>query len=140
VEDLYGFEYTYDAEGNRVRKFEDNNNDGIWNGGDTEIAAYFWDHRNRLTGSADIEQYAGTWTLFVEYLYDVDNQLIRRRVDPDGGAGNELQQQTFFIWEDGQIVLQYDQIGTGWLNDEDISHRYLWGPHTNELLVDEVVH
>jgi len=45
------YAYTYDAEGNRTARFLDTDADGLLDAGDTDITAYTWDYRNRLTVS-----------------------------------------------------------------------------------------
>jgi RHS repeat-associated protein len=44
-----------------------------------------------------------------------------------------------YLWQNGQIVLQFDKSGTGDLDYEDLSHRYLWGPTVDMLLADEQI-
>jgi hypothetical protein len=84
---------------------------------------------------------AGIVTKTVEHAYDYDaaNQWIKRVVDPDGAAVAAPIQQTVFIHENGQVILQFDKTGTGSLATADLSHRYLWGPAVDQLLAAEVV-
>jgi hypothetical protein len=103
------------------------------------VTAYYYDHRNRLYLLANHPQYAGTHNFQVYYYYDAQNQLVRRLVDPDGGTGGAAYEQTIFMWDDGQIVLEFDQTGSDWQDEADLSHRYVWGPGVDQLLVDEVV-
>jgi hypothetical protein len=75
--------YTYDAEGNRSRKFIDNNSNGVWDGPDTLITAYYYDHRNRLFIMGHHPEFASTPDDIVYYFYDAQNQLIRRQLIGD---------------------------------------------------------
>lgn len=47
--------------------------------------------------------------------------------------------QTVFVYDGGQVVLQFDKATTGDLEASDLSHRYLWGPAVDQLLADEQV-
>jgi RHS repeat-associated protein len=73
------------------------------------------------------------------YAYDPFNQWISRKVDLDGDFGSTPIEQTFFLWENGQIVLEFDKEGSGSVAAGDLSHRYLWGPAVDMLLADEQV-
>jgi hypothetical protein len=67
------------------------------------------------------------------YRYDYANRLVGTAFDPDG-SGQQPAIPTYYSWEGGQIVLQFD--GTG---ASDLSHRYVWGPAVDQLLADEQV-
>jgi RHS repeat-associated protein len=69
----------------------------------------------------------------VDYKYDAFNQLIRRTLDADG-AGSGTATDTFFSHNNGQINLQFDGNAAS-----DLTDRYLWGPHVDQLLADETV-
>ncbi len=124
------YSYEYDNEGNRARRTHNVN--------DT-VTVYTWDDRNRLvtvteyasTADADAEQNS---TKVVDYAYDAFNRWIGRTVDPDGDGGSATIQETFFVYDGKQIVLQFD-------GDEaaDLAHRYLWGPMVDQILADEVM-
>ncbi len=58
--------------------------------------------------------------------------------DPDGELGSADVQQTVFLYDRGQIILQFDQTGDSLIGD-NASHRYLWGPAVDQLLADENV-
>jgi RHS repeat-associated protein len=64
----------------------------------------------------------------VEYAYDVYNRLVSRSLDADG-EGEQAATDSYYSWESGQIILEFD--GT------DLSHRYLYGPAVDQLLADE---
>ena len=92
------YAYTYDNEGNRTAKFLDNDADGMPSSGDTDLTAYTWDHRNRLTGVVNRATYGGAATQAVDYFYDVFDRRISRTLDSDGdGAGVAVGDS--FIWD-----------------------------------------
>jgi RHS repeat-associated protein len=122
------FNYEYDAEGNQTAKVE------ISTGNRTE---YGWDHRNRLVTITEKDS-SGTVLKTVDQTYDVFNQWIKRSVDDDGpGAGSAV--DTYFAYEDSQIVLEWqDSDGPG-TNSPTLTHRYLWDNAIDQLLADEQV-
>jgi type VI secretion system secreted protein VgrG len=121
------YTYTYDAEGNRTSKFIDSNEDGDWDSGESR-QLYTWDHRNRLTS---ITHSGGSFPgTSLTYTYDALNQLIKRT------AGST---QTFFVYEDGQVVLEFFKAGSGDVADSNLTHRYLWGDVVDQLFADEQV-
>lgn len=129
------YTYEYDDEGNRTKRIETV-------GGETTV--YEWDHRNRLTKVETFDKdpalEAGeTLEKEVGFTYDVFNRWIGREVDPDGETGSADIEQTKFVYDGGQIALQFDKTGTGDLADSDLSHRYLWGPAVDQILADEAV-
>jgi hypothetical protein len=79
--------------------------------------------------------------IYSHYAYDdmgrllrlIHNQLIRRTVDA-GGPGSGPAVDTFFVYEDGRIVLEFSGGST-----PAVTHRYLWGPNDDQLLTDEVI-
>jgi len=118
------YNYTYDAEGNRLTRTKISND---------HVTRYEWDHRNRLvtiTEEDDEENVLST----VDQLYDPFNHLISISVDEDGPGGDPAA-DTFFSYLAGQIVVQFDGD-----EDDDLSHRYLWNPASiDHLLIDEAV-
>jgi RHS repeat-associated protein len=119
--------YEYDNEGNVTRREP----------GDGSYTAYEWDHRNRLVRVIDGDDQGVLST--VSYSYDAFNQLVKRTVDPDGDIGGAPIDQTFHIYDQGQVALEFHQSGAGNLDANDLSHRYLWGPAVDMLLADEQV-
>ena len=140
------YAYQYDAEGNRTRRYVDEDESGDYSAGDTDVTEYAWDHRNRLT---NVKDYDGngmattsddTLVQEVTYTYDAFNQLISRSVDTDGDTGSAYTVDSFYYWENGQIVLEFDDdvaYEHGTLNMSDLGHRYLWGSAVDQLLADE---
>jgi RHS repeat-associated protein len=123
----------YDAEGNLTQ-------DVAFYDESFDRTVYVWDHRNRLV---QVKKYDGNGTASatddmllttVTNDYDAFNQLVRR-VELDG----QDTQQTVFIYDGGQVVLQFDKAGAGDLDDEHLSHRYLWGAAIDQFLADEQV-
>jgi RHS repeat-associated protein len=73
----------------------------------------------------------------VELSYDGNDKLIGRKVFLNGSVTPSEQQ--VFIYENGQIVLEFDKTGGGALETADLARRYLWGPTVDQLLADEDV-
>jgi RHS repeat-associated protein len=73
----------------------------------------------------------------VELSYDGNDKLIGRKVFLNGSVTPSEQQ--VFIYENGQIVLEFDKTGGGSLATADLARRYLWGPAVDQLLADEDV-
>jgi len=115
------YTYEYDKEGNRTKRTE------IATGDYTE---YEWDHRNRLVSVTD-KNSSGTVMQTVEYTYDYLNQLIGRTVD-----GTD---QTVYLFDNGQVVLQFEGGAANDLVEGDLTNRYLWGNTVDQLLADEQV-
>lgn len=117
------YTFTYDAEGNRSSRVKISND---------YVTVYEWDHRNRLTAVIEQDDEENVLTS-THYTYDVNNRWIRRTIDPDGDAGSDPLEETFFSHLDGQIALQFDGTTAG-----DLSHRYAWNPAAvDQLLADE---
>jgi RHS repeat-associated protein len=107
--------------------------------GDTDVTTYSWDHRNRLV---EVTHYAACVVpsdLVVDYAYDFVNRLVRETVDPDGTTGSEAVEQTVFVYDGSEIVLQFEGTGGEGLGASDLSHRYLWGPAIDQILANEQV-
>jgi hypothetical protein len=77
---------------------------------------------------------SGDVTKTVTYVYDVFNRWIGETVVSGGTT-----QQTRFVYDGNQIVLQFDKTGTGNLAASNLSYRYLWGPAVDQLLADEAL-
>jgi len=108
---------------------------------DTDITVYAWDHRNRLVKVTDYATYAAklaeTPSKIVEYTYDHGNRWVHTILDSDGNG--QVDSGRVFVYDQSQIVLDYEHSGTGDATDADLAHRYLWGTGVDELLADEVV-
>jgi RHS repeat-associated protein len=108
------YDYTYDDEGNRTRRTE------IATG---KVTEYSWDYHNRLTSVA-FKDAGGVVTKTIEYLYDVNDLRIGKKID---GVVTER-----YVLDRDQISLVFD--GTG-----NQTHRYLYGTEVDQVLADEVV-
>ncbi|WP_254512292.1 RHS repeat-associated core domain-containing protein [Anatilimnocola floriformis] len=117
------YNYTYDDEGNRLTRTK------VSSGHVTE---YEWDFRNRLTKVTEKDN-SNNILQVTTNGYDAFNQWIRRSFDADG-AGGAAAVENFFVYENGQIVLQFDGDSAS-----DLSHRYLWGDQVDQLFADEKV-
>ncbi|MCC9608921.1 hypothetical protein LOC68_07835 [Blastopirellula sp. JC732] len=139
--------FTYDDNGNRIdgsKVIGDNNqilSDGTYTYGyddegnivlrtniaDGSYAVYEWDYRNRLTSVTDYDV-SDVKQQQVVYGYDAFNNLISRDFDSDGDGTFDV--SGYFIYDNGQILLQLDSSG-------DVDHRMLWGPMVDQILADE---
>jgi RHS repeat-associated protein len=106
------YNYTYDDEGNRTKRVE------IATG---KVTEYNWDYRNRLT-SVKFKDAGGNVTKTIEYIYDVNNQRIGKKIN---GVVAER-----YVIDRNQIALVFD--GNG-----DRAHRYLYGTGVDQVLADE---
>ena len=114
--------YAYDANGNCISQTN----------GSQQIL-YTWDNRNRLT--LVTFQTGNTVTKTVQYTYDAFNRWVGEVITIPGQAT----QQTRYVYDGNQIVLQFDGTGSGDLVAGNLSHRYLWGPAVDQLMADEQV-
>ena len=73
----------------------------------------------------------------VSYDYDYLNQLTSREHDTDDDQGSTDLERTQSVYQDGQVVLQFEKTGSGEFTDQDLARRYLWGPVVDQLLADE---
>ena len=122
--DSAGYTYTYDDEGNVLSKTA---TDG------SEID-YAWDYRDRLT-SVTFQNSSHNVTKTVTYVYDAFNRWIGETISVPG----QSDVQTRYVYENGQIVAQFDKTGSGNLAATDLSHRYLWNPQAvDQFFADEV--
>jgi len=126
------------ARGNRIAEFTDANSDDAWSSSEAGVE-YTWDHRNRLTQVTFKNGPSGAATQIIHYTYDAFNQLVKRVEDADGAGTSAPIDQTFYLYDQGQVALEFHQSGSGDLDAEDLTHRYLWGPAVDQLLADEQV-
>jgi RHS repeat-associated protein len=120
--------YTYNEEGNRTSRTD------IATG---EITEYAWDHRNRLTRVTTRATANGPLTTDIHYAYDFGQRWIRKTLDTN--ADGTIEESRIFVHDNGQIVLDFQTTGTGDTSSGDLSHRYLWGHHVDQILADETV-
>jgi RHS repeat-associated protein len=131
------YRYDYDGEGNRTLRYVDDDDD-VFDSGDTDITVYQWDHRNRLVSVVDYLNYENYCTGIaaasqaVEYVYDPFNQLVGRTLTVAG----TLDVIQAFVHDAGQIVLDFEAEEAGPLS---LAHRYLWGANVDELLATETI-
>jgi RHS repeat-associated protein len=131
------YNYEYDDEGNRTKRTN------ISSGAVTE---YTWDYRNRLTKVLERASTQGPATKVTEYSYDVFDRRVGKDVDDDGDQDVDRGERYVY---DGRflpspaagrgaggegacenIVLQFD-------GDDNVTHRYLFGPAVDQVLADE---
>ncbi len=107
------YNYTYDDEGNRIKRTE------IATG---KVTEYSWDYHNRLSIVA-FKDTAGIVVKSIEYLYDVNDRRIGKKID---GLVTER-----YVLDRDQISLVFDGSGVQ-------THRYLYGDEVDQVLADEV--
>ncbi|UUO05343.1 hypothetical protein M4951_18415 [Blastopirellula sp. J2-11] len=112
------YNYTYDDEGNITRKT---------NIADGSYTVYEWDFRNRLASVTNYDV-SDVKLQKVAYGYDAFNNLISRDLDSNGDG--TVDQSGYFIYDNGQILLQIDDAG-------DVDQRLLWGSGVDQILADE---
>jgi RHS repeat-associated protein len=128
---------TYDAEGNRLTRTKTATG---------EVTEYTWDYHNRLTKVTE-KNSQGTVTQVVEYLYDVFNRRIGRKIDtstPFDMANAVIER---YVLDDihngltsadgGNVVLDFvDTDGNG-AQSIAMSKRYLYGEAVDQLFAQE---
>src|SRR3972149_11590949 len=112
-------------------EFVDEDSSGTLNTGDTDVAEYTWDYRNRLVAVTNRATYGGDATQAVDYIYDVNNRLVGKILDPDG-EGEDPATEEYYVYDGDQILLRFDGPDL-----EDVRNRYLWAPTVDLLLSDE---
>jgi YD repeat-containing protein len=112
------FTFTYDNEGNRTQRSHSG-----------EIVTYTWDHRNRLTRVEIRATTGGAITRWANYTYDAFDRRISKTVDPDGASPNPAIIQRF--------VYDRDHIWLCFSDTNNVTHRYLYGPAIDMVLVEE---
>ena len=110
------YDYDYDKEGNLVTKTERSTG---------EITRYTYDHRNRLT-NVETESSGGIMLSTAEYVYDVFDRRIVKRVDPDGPGPAPVEQQNT-VYDGSNAWADFD--GSG-----NVLARYLFGPQMDEII------
>ncbi|MFO0871611.1 MAG: pre-peptidase C-terminal domain-containing protein [Pirellulales bacterium] len=115
------YSYTYDADGNLIRRTE------LASGASTE---YTWDFRNRLT-AVTRRQADNTFVEQVEYRYDALDRRIRRTVqDSVNDATPEI---THYVHDRDRVLLEMTGNGGG----TEASRRYLHGPAVDQVLAQQ---
>jgi RHS repeat-associated protein len=131
------YTYTYDAEGNRLTRTKTATG---------ELTEYTWDYRNRLTRVTE-KNAQGTVTQVVEYIYDVFDRRIGRKIDttaPFDMANAVIER---YVLDDihnglasadgGNVVLDFvDPDGSG-AQAIAMSKRYLYGEAVDQLFAQE---
>ncbi len=100
------FDYTYDAEGNRITRTRISNDPA-----DDYLTTYTWDYRDRLT---DVNFYnnSDVLTKHVHYTYDVFNHLISKSVDSTGSGSYDRAE--YYVYDGNDVVLDFvDPDGAG---------------------------
>jgi len=115
------YDYVYDAEGNLTQR--------LLAGTSTIVATYAWDHRNRLVTFTDV---AANPDLVVTYSYDAQGRRVKRTADP---AGAPPPVSEYFVYDGDELSMRFEG-ATG--SASVLTHRYLYGPLTDQVLVDEV--
>ncbi len=132
------FRYEYDAEGNLIYRYVDADSSETLNANDTDITAYTWDHRNRLTEVAHKAVFGGAVDWTAEYVYDCFNRRIASLYDLDGDSA--LDREERYVWEGRNVVFDFiDADGDGETSSLELTTRYLWGQAVDQLFAQETV-
>jgi len=93
------------------------------------VTAYAWDHRNRLTR---VEQRAADGTLqsAVDYVYDVFDRRIAKRIDANGDQ--VVDDKEDYLYDGANLLAELDDQGR-------IARRFLTGEGVDQLLAYENV-
>ena len=127
------YSYTYDADGNMTSRTRISSAPA-----DDYMTLYTWDYRDRLT-SVTFENNTGAVTKAVTYTYDIFNRWLGETVTTYSSGVGTVTEIRRFVYDNNQIVLQFDSTSGGNLTAADLSHRYLWGPAVDQVLADEQV-
>ena len=131
------YSYTYDAEGNRLTRTKTATG---------EVTEYTWDYHNRLTKVTE-KNSQGTVTQVVEYIYDVFNRRIGRKIDTSAPFDMANAVIERYVLDDihnglasadgGNVVLDFvDPDGSG-AQAIAMSKRYLYGEAVDQLFAQE---
>ena len=131
------YSYTCDAEGNRLTRTKTATG---------EVTEYTWDYHNRLTKVTE-KNSQGTVTQVVEYLYDVFNRRVGRKIDTSSPFDMANAVIERYVLDDihngltsadgGNVVLDFvDPDGSG-AQAIAMSKRYLYGEAVDQLLAQE---
>jgi RHS repeat-associated protein len=131
------YTYTYDGEGNRLTRTKTSTG---------EVTEYEWDYRNRLTKVTE-KNAQGTTTQVVEYVYDVFNRRIGRKLDTSAPFDMANAVIERYVLDDchnalastdgGNVVLDFvDPDGSG-AQAIAMSKRYLYGEAVDQLFAQE---
>ncbi len=125
------FDYTYDNEGNRIRRTNIETD---------QVTVYTWDNRNRLVkvtdynSTEDADNEADPVRIITQ-TYDVNNRWIGRAIDADGEGSPEHIDR--MVYDGNQVVLKFSSNTGEDIVANELSHRYLWGQAVDQLLADE---
>jgi RHS repeat-associated protein len=114
------FNYTYDAEGNRISRTRISSASA-----NDYLTTYTWDYRDRLT-DVDFYNNSSVLTSHVHYTYDVYDHRISKSLDRTGsGTYNRIED---YVYDGDHVVLDFlDPDGAG-PSSLALATRYLNGP------------
>ena len=131
------YSYTYDAEGNRTRRTKTATG---------EVTEYEWDYHNRLVKVTD-KNSQGTVTQVVEYIYDIFNRRIGRKLDttaPFDMANAVIER---YVLDDihnglssadgGNVVQDFVDSDGSRAQPIAMSKRYLYGEAVDQIFAQE---
>src|SRR6185312_15686455 len=119
------FNYTYDAEGNRITRTRISGAPAS-----DYLTTYTWDYRDRLT-DVDFYNNSSVLTSHVHYTYDVSDHRISKSLDATGsGSYSRIED---YVYDGNHVVLDFlDPDGSG-PQSLALATRYLNGPSNSEL-------
>jgi len=74
---------------------------------------------------------ASTVVESTSYVYDAEGRRVQRTHDPDGANPAQSATSEYFVYDGSQLSMTFN-------DSQQLSHRYLYGPQVDQVLVDEV--
>ncbi len=65
------------------------------------------------------------------YVYDAEGRRVLRIHDPDGANSAQSATSQYFVYDGSQLAMTFN-------DSKELTHRYLYGPQVDQVLVDEV--
>ena len=131
------YSYQYDAEGNRTRRTKTATG---------EVTEYEWDYHNRLVKVTD-KNAQGAVTQVVEYVYDIFNRRIGRKLDTSAPFDMANAVIERYVLDDihnglssadgGNVVLDFVDPDGGGAQAIAMSKRYLYGEAVDQIFAQE---
>jgi hypothetical protein len=73
----------------------------------------------------------GTVLESTSYVYDASDRRVQRTHDSDGAGTAQAATSEYFVYDGAQLSMTFN-------DSQVLTHRYLYGPQIDQVLVDEV--